>query len=66
MNDDLTFFTTAELAELCRTNCATIKYWRKRGTGPQGIRVGRQVLYPRDHVLDWLQDLSRRDRSAAT
>jgi DNA-binding transcriptional MerR regulator len=58
VNDDLTFFTTAELAELCRTNAATIKYWRKRGTGPRGIRVGRQVLYPRDVVLAWFQDLA--------
>ncbi len=59
------FFTDAELAELLRTNTATIKYWRKRGTGPQGIRVGRQVLYPRDHVLAWLQDLSREGRARA-
>lgn len=65
MDDDrMHFFTALELAELLRTNTATIKYWRKRGTGPQGIRVGRQVLYPRDQVLDWLQDLSRRERSA--
>lgn len=62
MNDDLTFFTTAELAELCRTNVATIKYWRKRGTGPQGIRVGRQVLYPRDLVLAWFLDLAQSAR----
>ena len=58
MSTDVRFFTINELAELCRTNVATVRYWRKTGFGPRGVRVGRHVLYPRDAVLDWFKELA--------
>jgi DNA-binding transcriptional MerR regulator len=59
MDIDTHFFTITEMAELCRTNVATVRHWRKIGFGPRGVRVGRRVLYPRPAVLAWFQELAR-------
>ncbi|RKT78678.1 helix-turn-helix protein [Terracoccus luteus] len=47
--------TTDEVAALCRTVPATVRYWRHVGTGPQGFKVGRRVLYASDDVSTWLE-----------
>ena len=47
--------TTQELAELCRTTPAGIANMRLRGAGPQGVRVGKRVLYPESAVAAWLE-----------
>jgi hypothetical protein len=60
MTADTHFFTTDELAEICRTNSATVRYWGKTGFGPRGVRVGRKVLYPRPVVLAWFRELAAR------
>lgn len=49
--------TTAEVAEVCRTAPATVRYWRHTGYGPKGLKVGRRVLYPAASVEAWLDDL---------
>ena len=51
--------TTDEVAMLCRTVPATVRYWRHVGTGPKGFKVGRRVLYAADDVNAWLK--GRRD-----
>ena len=48
------FLTTAEVAEIVRVTPSTVRYWRHRGTGPDGERVGKKVLYPREAVDAWL------------
>lgn len=53
------FLTTEEVAHLCRTSASTVRYWRYDGSGPEGFRVGRRVLYPRSAVDAWLRQ--RRD-----
>jgi hypothetical protein len=55
---------TAEVARFCRTVPATVRYWRHQGTGPNGFRVGRRVLYRRSTVLEWLsrQESADQDR----
>lgn len=58
------YMSTAELAELCRTSESTVRYWRHRGEGPQGFRVGRKVLYPRAEVNRWLEELASKDAAA--
>ncbi len=37
--------TTEEVAQRFRTSPSTVRYWRSLGVGPQGVRVGRRVLY---------------------
>lgn len=46
--------TTEELAERLRVPKHTVDYWRARGTGPPGIRVGKRVLYRWNDVETWL------------
>lgn len=49
------FLTTEEVAELARTGPSTVRYWRMQGTGPQGVKRGRRVLYPQSTVEAWLR-----------
>ena len=39
------YLTTADVAARYRTAPSTIRYWRHIGYGPEGIKVGRRVLY---------------------
>jgi DNA-binding transcriptional MerR regulator len=51
------YFTTAEVAERCRTSPETVRYWRHRGIGPRSFKVGRRVLYAAADVAEWLSKL---------
>lgn len=44
------YLTISEVAELFRTSPATVRYWRRVGTGPRSFKVGRRVLYAREDV----------------
>lgn len=55
------FLTTEDLATLCKTTPASVRYWRHTGYGPPGFRVGRRTLYPRNAVNAWLDALRRRN-----
>ena len=59
MPDD-TIMTSEELAELLHVPLNTVHYWRSRGTGPIGVRIGKRVIYKRSVVDEWL------DRRAAS
>jgi excisionase family DNA binding protein len=50
---------TEEVAQLLQTSPSTIRYWRHKGYGPKGVRVGRRVLYPLSEVQRWLEERSR-------
>lgn len=56
MNDLLTI---PEVAERLRVPPATLRYWRTRGEGPKGFKVGRRVLYRAATVDRWLAELER-------
>lgn len=45
------FLTTREVAARYRTGPSTVRYWRRIGYGPHGVRVGRQVLYSEDELI---------------
>lgn len=49
------FMTTPELAILIRRTPQAIRQMRYRGTAPKGTRVGRDLLFHRDDVQEWLQ-----------
>lgn len=47
------YLTTDEVAARFRTNAATVRTWRHRGTGPVGTRFGKRVLYSADAIAEW-------------
>ncbi len=51
------YLVTEEVAERFRTSPGTVRYWRHIGYGPQGIKVGRRVLYAEADVLQFEQGL---------
>lgn len=52
--------TVDETAELLTVPVATLRYWRHRGEGPRGFKVGRWVRYDRADVVAWLAEQRRR------
>jgi excisionase family DNA binding protein len=60
------YYSTDELATYLNESAETIRDWRKKGlyTGPLGIRLGRNVRYPRKKVHELLEQLAR-DQGAA-
>jgi excisionase family DNA binding protein len=51
---DMTYMTTAELADMMRTTTNTVHYWRASGTGPRALKVGKRVLYDVADVDEWI------------
>ncbi|SDY50791.1 Helix-turn-helix domain-containing protein [Modestobacter sp. DSM 44400] len=47
--------TTEEVAARFRTSPATVRYWRHIGIGPDGVRVGRRVLYDESECDRWFE-----------
>lgn len=45
------FLTTEEVAARYRTSPTTVSWWRRTHYGPQGIKVGRRVLYSEAELL---------------
>ena len=46
------YLTTEEVADLCRAEAETVRYWRSIGRGPKSFRLpgSRRVLYAADDV----------------
>lgn len=56
-NGDHGILTLAEVAEMTRTNPATLRYWRSVGDcGPKSFKLGRRVLYHRADVEQWIAE----------
>ncbi|MFD7746687.1 helix-turn-helix domain-containing protein [Streptomyces sp. NPDC059698] len=56
------FMTTREVASLIRKTPGAVRQMRHRGIGPKrGRRVGRDTLYPRAAVMEWLDTLEQAD-----
>ena len=49
------YITTKELAAVIRKTPGAVRVMRRRGTGPKGTRVGRDVLYHPDDVQAWME-----------
>jgi hypothetical protein len=63
-NGDHDIRTLAEVAEMTRTNPATLRYWRSMGAGgPDSFKLGRRVMYRGAAVERWLG--RRNDRTDA-
>lgn len=48
--------TTKELAQYLRKPVATVRGWRYRKVGPTGFRLGRDIVYRRSAVDEWLAE----------
>lgn len=59
MADKLDFITEEDFCLLANATPGTVEAWRKRGTGPEYIRLGRRYLYPRKAVAKHLESLVR-------
>lgn len=49
------FLKQKEVAAILRKSVAWCERARWEGGGPPFIKVGRNVLYPRDDLMEWLQ-----------
>ena len=54
--------TQQQLANELQVSIRTLERWRKDGTGPAFIRVGRSLRYRRSDIDAWLTQ-QRRSRS---
>lgn len=52
MND---LMTTTEVATVLGVSVAALRRWRREGTGPQWLRIGRLVRYSPAAVEEWLR-----------
>lgn len=53
-DDDLLLIS--EVSELTRMPEATIRWHRHQGTGPEGFRLGRRVVFRRGEVRKWIAE----------
>jgi len=58
------YLTLAEVAEHYRTTEGTVRYWRHRGTGPRGVKVGTRVLFPLAEVERFDRELQQQTAAA--
>jgi len=49
--------STVELSEYLDVPVRTLEAWRARTGGPPFVQFGRQVWYPDDALVDWMNDL---------
>lgn len=63
--DRLDCLTEEDFMMLAGVTPNTAEAWRKRRQGPDYIRIGNRVLYPRAAVAKHLESLTR-DRPSAT
>ena len=53
------WLTTDDVAERYQRNESTIRYWRKIGYGPPGVRIGRRVYYRTSEVQKFEAELEQ-------
>ena len=56
------YLTEADVAELLKVSVGTLRRWRREGTGPPSLRLGRGVRYLRAEVDRWAKRQRERER----
>lgn len=59
MADKLDCLTEEDFCLLANATPLTVETWRKRGTGPAYVRLGRRYLYPRKALAKHLESLTK-------
>jgi DNA-binding transcriptional MerR regulator len=49
-------WTIEETAAFLKIPVETLRYWRKKKTGPKAARMGRCLRYHPRHVIRWFED----------
>lgn len=52
---DLTFFSSAEVAQMLKVKVGTLAHWRCKGIGPPWRKVGARVLYNHQDLVKYLE-----------
>lgn len=63
--DKLDFMTEEDFCLLANATPSTVEAWRKRGTGPAYLRIGRRYLYPLASMKRYLEAITK-ERSGKT
>ena len=50
-----TLLTPEEVAQYLRISQKTLANWRCAERGPRYLRIGRDIRYPENALLDWLE-----------
>ena len=58
------FLTVDQIAALLQRSHRTLETWRRNGTGPPFIRIGRRVVYRRSDIEAWLAENTFNHRAA--
>ncbi|AXA95855.1 helix-turn-helix domain-containing protein [Microbacterium sp. PM5] len=48
--------STVELSDYLDVAARTLEAWRARAGGPPFVQFGRQVWYPDDALIDWMNE----------
>lgn len=64
MAASLDCFIEEDFQDLSGTTESTLVAWRKRGTGPAYVRLGKNYLYPRPAVVKFLEARTSGSRSS--
>lgn len=59
--DDLPdLLTIDELSQFLSVSKSTLYSWNMHNDGPAPVKMGKHLRYPKQTVLDWMQNLTRR------
>jgi len=59
--DENEWLLPEEVARLIHTSERTLRRWRKEGTGPPFVKLGRVIRYRRAALDAWLRSKERKD-----
>ena len=53
------YWSKAEFAQEIHRDERTLDRWRRLGEGPRFVKIGNEVIYPKDGARQWLKSLEQ-------
>jgi excisionase family DNA binding protein len=53
-NEDRQLLSARDIADYLGISVQTVYWWRSKGIGPRGIRIGRHLRFRMSDFLEWL------------
>ena len=53
------YLTVEEVADRYRTTEGTVRFWRHKGYGPKGVKLGTRVLYPATEIERFDREIAK-------